>query len=425
MHKPPRRPYTRLAGLAAVALALTAVAGCAPDSTVAWRTAGSGMPSGEAGGEGVGVKKAPGEFKITPTADATGVSVLDPVTVTAKDATLESVTVTNTDGKQINGEFDAGHKSWHTTEDLGYNKQYKVTASGTNSARQHIEQVSSFTTLKPNNMTLPYLQANASHLLQDGGTYGVGQPVIVHWDEKVPDKAAAQKTLEVTTSPHVEGAWHWSTDQDVQWRPQEYWKPGTQVTVKATVYGKDLGNGLYGQSDVSASFKIGQSKIAIADAATKTMKVYVDGALVKTIPVSMGMGGETKGANGQTIDFWTRSGPHVVIGKAPVTHMSSASYGLTDKSSKYYYDEDIKKTVQISYDGEYMHLADWNIAQQGRVNTSHGCINIGPANIDWVYNNFGPGDVVDVKNTPKQLQLWESPGGWNMSWDDWVKGSAL
>ena len=68
------------------------------------------------------------------------------------------------------------------------------------------------------------------------------------------------------------------------------WKPGTSVTVKATVYGKDLGGGLYGQSDVSTSFKIGQSKIAIADSNTKTMQVYIGGQLVKTMPVSMGMG---------------------------------------------------------------------------------------------------------------------------------------
>jgi lipoprotein-anchoring transpeptidase ErfK/SrfK len=409
--------------VATAVLALTVVAGCSQGTSATWRGAGSGMPSGEAGG--TSAKKVPGEFKIAPAADATEVSVLDPVKVSAQDATLEAVTVTNPDGKQVSGDFDPDHKSWHTSGQLGYDKLYKVTATGTNSAGQHIEQTSSFTTLKPRNQTQPYLQANATHLLQNGGTYGVGQPVVVHWDEPITDKAAAQRTLQVTTSPEVEGAWHWNGDQEVQWRPQEYWKTGTSVTVKATVYGKDLGNGLYGQSDVSTSFKIGQSKIAIADANTKMMQVYVGGQLAHTMAVSMGMGGQTTGANGKVIDFWTRTGPHVVLGKAPVTHMSSASYGLTDKSSKYYYDEDIRQTVQISYDGEYTHLADWNIPQQGHVNTSHGCINLAPANADWMYNNFGIGDVVDVKGTPKPLQLWENPGGWNMSWDDWKKGSAL
>jgi lipoprotein-anchoring transpeptidase ErfK/SrfK len=423
MHMPPRRSYTRFIGVTAAVLALAASTGCAQGASSDWHNPHAGGNPAAAGGSGA--RKAPGEFKIAPAPAATEVAVLSPVTVAAQDATLETVTVTNPDGKQVQGEFDADRKSWHTSEHLGYGKQYKVTVSGSNSAGQHIEQTSTFSTLKPRNQTQPYLQANANLALKDGATYGVGQPVIVHWDEPITDKAAAQKTLQVTTSPQVEGAWHWNGNQEVQWRPREYWKSGTSVTVKATVYGKDLGNGLYGQSDVSASFKIGQSKVAIADANTTTMQVYVDGAVVRTMPVSMGMGGETTGANGQVIDFWTRSGPHVVLGKAPVTHMTSASYGLTDKNSKFYYDEEIKQTVHISYSGEYTHLADWNIPAHGHVNTSHGCINIGPGNAEWIYDNFGPGDVVDVKNTPKQLQLWDNPGGWNMSWADWVKGSAL
>jgi lipoprotein-anchoring transpeptidase ErfK/SrfK len=413
-------------GLATVALALAATTACSQGASAHWRAAGSSeaINSAEAGGGAPSPSKVPGEIKVS-AAGLTDVNVLDPVNVTVQDAALETVTVSNPDGKQVAGEFDEGKKSWHTTEHFGYGKEYTVLAVGTNSAGQRIEQTAKFTTFKPKNLTLPYVQANATQLIQNGGTYGVGQPVIVHWDEPITDKAAAQKALQVTTSPQVEGAWHWASNQELQYRPREYWKPGTSITVKATIYGKDLGGGVYGQSDVSASFKIGQSKVAIADSNTRTMQVYIDGQLVRTIPVSLGMGGETTGANGKVIDFWTRSGPHVVIGKAPVTHMSSASYGLTDKTSKFYYDEDIKQTVQITYDGEYLHLADWNIPQHGHTNTSHGCINIGPANATWVYENFGPGDVVDVKNTPKQLQLWQSPGGWSMSWDEWVKGSAL
>jgi lipoprotein-anchoring transpeptidase ErfK/SrfK len=164
--------------------------------------------------------------------------------------------------------------------------------------------------------------------------------------------------------------------------------------------------------------------VSIADANTHQMQVYVNGQLVRTMPVSLGMGGTTTGSHGETVDYWTRSGPHVVIGKTPVTHMSSATYGITDKNSKFYYDEDVKDTVQITYTGEYAHLADWNILQQGHVNTSHGCINIGPANAIWFYNLSQTGDVIDVKNTPRELKATESPGGWNESWSDWTAGSA-
>jgi lipoprotein-anchoring transpeptidase ErfK/SrfK len=155
------------------------------------------------------------------------------------------------------------------------------------------------------------------------------------------------------------------------------------------------------------------------------MKVYVDGAEVRDIPVSLGKGGTVTGAKGQKINYWTNSGPHVVLEKTPTTFMTSASYGLTDKKDPNFYEETVKLTVRISNSGEFMHLADWNIPAHGHTNTSHGCINIGPANAQWVYDNFIPGDVVDVKGTPVKLAVTNGLGDWGMSWEDWKKGSAL
>jgi len=424
MHMPPRRSYTRIVGVAAVVLALAAATGCSQGASAHWRNAGEAqdIPSGEAGGQ---PKKAPGEFKITPASNATDVSVLDPATVTAQDATLDSVTVSNPDGKPVAGDLAADHKSWQSSEHFGYGKEYTVVAKGTNSAGEAIDQTSKFTTLKPKNQTMPYLRANGIHLLKERTTYGVGQPVVVWFDEKITDKAAAQKLLDIDTSPHVDGSWSWISSQEVHWRPMAYWKSGTSVTVKASVYGKDLGGGTYGQSDVSASFKIGQSKIAIADYNTKMMQVFFDGQLVKTIPVSMGKGGTVTGSNSQPVNYWTNGGAHVVIGKTPTTRMTSASYGIKDPKDPNFYDEVVKLTVQISYSGEYVHLADWNIPLHGRVNSSHGCINVGPAYAQWFYDNFNSGDVVDVKGSPVTLSESNGLGDWTVSWAQWTKGSAL
>jgi hypothetical protein len=33
------------------------------------------------------------------------------------------------------------------------------------------------------------------------------------------------------------GSWHWVDDQNVHWRPQRYFAPGTVVTAQANVYG--------------------------------------------------------------------------------------------------------------------------------------------------------------------------------------------
>lgn len=410
--------------MVAAALVIAVTAGCAPTSVARWRQVGV---EDSASGNGGSAKATtpPGSFVITPAADAADISVLDPVTVVAQDATLEAVAVTNPDGKLVQGGWDAAHTTWRTTESFGYGKRYTVRATGVNSAGQPLEQTSAFTTLKPAALAKPWLRANDENLLIDRATYGVGQPVIIAFDRKVPDKAAAQRLLTVTANPPVEGAWNWITDREAHYRPENYWAPGTTVTVKSKVYGKDLGNGTYGQADVSASFKIGPSKIAIADNNTKHMQVLFDGQLVRTIPVSMGMGGTAKGAQGQTINYWTSSGPHVVLSKAPSTKMQSASYGVTDPKHPEFYDLDVKLTVKISDSGEFVHSSPGNVDKHGKANTSHGCINVAPHHAQWFYDNFGPGDIVDVRNSPRKLDLNNGLGDWGVSWSDWKKGSAL
>jgi lipoprotein-anchoring transpeptidase ErfK/SrfK len=125
------------------------------------------------------------------------------------------------------------------------------------------------------------------------------------------------------------------------------------------------------------------------------------------------------------IDFTTNSGPHVIMQKFEHVIMRSDSFGITDPHDPNYYIANVGKALQISGDGEYVHLADWNIPQQGHVNTSHGCINVGPTYIYWIYDTFGAGDVVDVTGTNRHLDLRNGLGDWTLGWDAWQKGSAL
>ena len=48
-----------------------------------------------------------------------------------------------------------------------------------------------------------------------------------------------------------------------------------------------------------------------------------------------------------------------------------------------------------------------------------------PVYISWFFDTFTAGDVVDVKNTTKTLDVRNGLGDWVLSWGDWLKGSAL
>jgi lipoprotein-anchoring transpeptidase ErfK/SrfK len=418
MRRPARSAFSRLVGTAAAALTLAMAAACSSGASAnnSWHGPGGAEPS--AGGSSSDAASS-SAITVLPAANAANASVTDPVTVSIDAGSLETVTMTNQTGKQVKGAFDTDHKTWHTTENLGYSKTYTINAAGTGADGKKVAKTSSFSTVKPREQATVYLRSNGWHLLKEKQTYGVGQPVIVYFDKAVTDRAAVERTLTVTTEPTVEGRWHWFDNRELHWRPAAYWKTGTKVTVKADIYGKNLGNGVYGRDDASASFSIGQSKIAIADSNTKHMKVYFDGALVRDIPVSLGKGGTVKTPSGQTANYWTNSGAHVVMEKTPTTHMSSIGIGITDKEDPNYYDTIVKLTVRISASGEFVHMADWNIPAHGHRNTSHGCVNVGPVNAQWFYDNFNTGDVVEVRNTPRPLDPRNGVGDWVIPWDKW------
>ena len=54
-------------------------------------------------------------------------------------------------------------------------------------------------------MTMPYITTTGSQPMTSGATYGVGMVPVVHFDEPITDKAAAEKALIVTTKPPVAG----------------------------------------------------------------------------------------------------------------------------------------------------------------------------------------------------------------------------
>jgi lipoprotein-anchoring transpeptidase ErfK/SrfK len=360
---------------------------------------------------------------VITTSAVENISPATPVTVGIQNGKLNAVTMTNSAGKHVSGTLATDGSSWHSTEALGYSKTYEVHATGVDDNGAAVTKTAKITTLTPDNQTMPSIDDIYGSNLANGATYGVGMVVHISFDESV-NRAKAEKTLHVTTTPSVTGGWYWQDNSNVFWRPQQYYTPGTKVTVSAKVYGVEVGHGLYGQSDQSLSFKIGAKHYAIADAKSHKVKVYFDNKLVRTMPTSMGQGGTTQGKYGP-IYLWTMPGIYTVINHENPAIMSSDSYGLPANSPLGYAPEKVPYATKISTDGIYLHELDATVWAQGHQNVSHGCLNLNQANAKWYYQHSVVGDVVQVVHSGGPRITFDQGGQWSVSWADWLKGSAL
>jgi lipoprotein-anchoring transpeptidase ErfK/SrfK len=353
------------------------------------------------------VLEPPATLAYTPGVDASGVDPRASATVSVKDGTLDTVTLTGPGGKAVEGEANAERTEWSSTAELAFGATYtwSGTATGRDGAKVPVQ--GSFTTLKPQKTVRGTIN------IGDGRTVGVAAPIRIQFNDHVDDRAAAERALTVETSVPVEGSWGWLPDEGggsrVDWRPREYWPAYTKVTVTADLFGVPYGEGKYGAADVSSSFEIGRSQIVKADAASHRVLVIRDGQQVFDFPASYGLDSDPRRN--------TRTGIHVVTEKFPERRMVSETFD---------YDVNMQWAVRISNNGEFLHAQPATIAQQGSANVSHGCINLSPDNAKSFYDTAIYGDPVEVTGTQVPLSardgdIWD----WTLSWDEWKALSAL
>lgn len=346
------------------------------------------------------------KLQASVTDGAVGVEVDQPVTVTPGAGVLGAVSMVNEAGRPVQGRLSPDGLTWSTAEPLGYNKQYTVDAEALGlggTARKRI----TFQTRSPENLTMPYVLPN------DGEVVGVGQPVAIRFDENITNRLAAERAIRITADPPVQGAFYWLGNREVRWRPEHFWKPGTAVDVAVNVYGVDLGDGLFGQDNVTTHFTIGDEVIATADDDTKTMTVRVNGEVVQTMPISMGKNSTP-----------TNNGAYIIGDRYSHLIMDSSTYGVPVNSPDGYR-LDVDWATQMSYSGIYVHSAPWSVGSQGSTNVSHGCLNVSPSNAVWFYNNTKRGDIVQVINTVgSTLPGTDGLGDWNIPWGQWRAGNA-
>ncbi|WP_322746633.1 L,D-transpeptidase [Saccharothrix syringae] len=328
-----------------------------------------------------------------------------PVTATAADGKITDVKLTNAEGKVVAGQLSPDGLQWTSTEPLGYDKTYTFAVTGAGADGQSVTKTSTFTTVKPR--TLTFLSITP---LQDQ-VVGIGQPLAFYFDEPVADKAAAEAMISITTEPKVEGAFYWFDEDTVHWRPQHFWTPGTKITIDARIYGKHVGNGVYGEEDRHITASIGDAVVHEADGASHQVVTKVNGQVVRTMPTSMGDAQNP-----------TPVGTYVLTEKHDHMVMDSRTYGLSLDAGGYV--TPVDWAVRMSNSGIFFHSAPWSVGDQGYRNVSHGCLNLSPENAKWVFDNAKPGDVVVVTNSGGPvLQPWDGFGDWQVPWEQWVKGN--
>lgn len=347
---------------------------------------------------------------ITPANGSTGVRTDGAVTARVGDGRIRSVVLTD-GGRRYDGLTSPDGRRWWPRWALSPGRAYTMTATVVALDGRAYLARSTFRTRR-----VPRTMAATVVAPRDDATVGVGMPIMLRFAEPVRNRAEVERSLEVRSSIPAAGAWRWLSDTDVVYRTQRYWPAHTRVRLIAHLSGLRLGPGVYGDQDVTSGFAVGDSHITLASARSHRQKVFVNGRAVRRMRISMGKG--TKYA------YTTTSGVHLTMEKAHHLVMDSTSVGCPPGCPDYYR-RDVYYAVRISDSGEYEHSAPWSVGDQGSHNVTHGCINMRPRDARWFFRQSLPGDVVEVRGTKRRLRPDNGWGFWQLSWPEWLAGSAL
>jgi lipoprotein-anchoring transpeptidase ErfK/SrfK len=253
---------------------------------------------------------------------------------------------------------------------------------------------------------------HVSLLEGDGGVYGVGMPIIA-WFNVAPTSgvAFAQATTVTVNGTKVAGAWfferssHAGSAMEAHYRPRSYWPGHARIHIDLPVQGLSAGPGLSFDDSLTLDVTTGAATFATVDAHTLRMTVKSDGKQVGVYPVSLGAS-----------DTRTARGVKVIMEKGLDIPMRGPGY----------YDPHVQFTQRLTYGGEYLHSAPWNIRNLGKRSTSNGCTNLSPTVAKQLYGLMRIGDVVSYPNANGPLmQLGSGYGDWNVSWGQWLTGGAV
>ncbi|WP_052848023.1 L,D-transpeptidase [Streptomyces avicenniae] len=353
----------------------------------------------------------PVRIAIAPGDGAQDVATWGELAVSARDGVLTGVTVTGPDGEEVPGELSADGTGWEPDEHLANDARYTVTAAGENGEGAAAEATAAFETVAAD------ATFGTEWNVPDGAEVGVGMELSVTFDEPIEDTAAVRDAIRVTADSGVEVRGHWFGTQRLDFRPEKYWAPGTEVSVAFRLRGVEGAPGVYGTLREDVAFTIGRAQVSTVDVDTLTMEVVRDGELLRTLPVTTGAA-ETPTWNGRM----------VVTEKLVETRMDGSTVGFEGE-----YDiEDVPHAMRLSTSGTFIHGNYWAPPSTfGSTNASHGCVGLedeqGADDPDtpgaWFFAQSMVGDVVEVINSADDVIAPDNGlNGWNMDWDEWGAG---
>jgi lipoprotein-anchoring transpeptidase ErfK/SrfK len=384
---------------------LTLIAGTAVLGTLL--TACSGAAASDSGKDS-GKGRAASDARISVNLKGSRAAAGKPVEVTLDGGRLKAVTVSAEGGEALSGRISADGRTWTSDRPAAPGTTYGVEAKNTEGGSAK----AGFTTAaadKVNKLTL---------VPGKNTTVGVAQPLSVVFDNPVKDRAAVEKALKVSTSNHTEGSWGWLRDYSgkdrVDWRPKEYWKSGTKVTLDADLNGIDSGpSGGWFVRDYRTAFTIGADQVVKVDLDRHRLALKRDGKTVMDVPMSAGTPGGEKAS-------WR--GTAVLMAKEGTINMRSETVGLGNA-----YDKMVDSSMRLTWSGMYAHAAPWNAAYFGVANHSSGCVGMSDSNAAALYQQVRVGDPFEITGADAKGTVAEGNGygAWNVSWSDWQAKSAL
>jgi lipoprotein-anchoring transpeptidase ErfK/SrfK len=256
--------------------------------------------------------------------------------------------------------------------------------------------LSTATTNQPNQLSGLTI---ASVSPKPGEIVGVAHPFVVTFGSRVPDRAAAERALDITsaaplmgtsvTGTSVTGKFEWLDHRTVQWVPDQFWPAHSTVTL--SVGGRPT------------NFVTGPAVIGVADISNHTFTVTIDG--VQSGPSSSlpaphhrphwGEEGVFPASMGKP-EYPTPVGIYTVLAKERGVTMDSSTVGIPVHSPDGYHLK-VEHAVRFTRRGLFVHGAPWAVNSFGHENVSHGCISLSPEDAQWYFDTVNVGDPIIVR----------------------------